>query len=201
MPRARAGDFGAKQQTIRDRAAALFATRGFAATSTADVARACGISKALIWHYFESKEAILYDLLLAHVGALQAAADAALAESADPRAQFRAFLRAHLRLYAHARERHALLAGSLDVLAPKQRATIVAKQRKLVETAAKLLARLAPAMEAKPGLAWPAGMGLYGFINWTYTWYDPDGPMGPERFADFACEVFLGGIANAAQKA
>jgi AcrR family transcriptional regulator len=200
MPRARAGDFGAKQQSIRDRAAELFATRGFAATSTADIARACGISKALIWHYFESKEAILEDLLRAHIGALQAAADAALAESADPRAQLRAFLRAHMRLYARARERHKLLVGEIEALPQRQRAGIVAKQRKLVETATRLLQRVAPALAAKPALGWPAGMGLYGFINWTYVWFDPDGPVSPEQFADFACEVFLGGIASAAEK-
>ncbi len=199
MPRARAGDFGAKQQLIRDRAAELFASRGFAATSTADVAQACGISKGLIWHYFESKEAILFDLLHAHVDALDAAATAALAESADPRAQLRAFLRAHLRLYAHARARHVLLVSALESLAPRQRGVIVAKQRRLVETAAALLARVAPSLKAAPALRWPAAMGLYGFINWTYTWFDAGGPTSPEAFADFACTTFLSGIEAAAK--
>jgi AcrR family transcriptional regulator len=43
---------------ILDRAAALFARRGFAKTSVADVAAAVGLSKAGLLHHFPSKEAL-----------------------------------------------------------------------------------------------------------------------------------------------
>jgi hypothetical protein len=92
-----------------------------------------------------------------------------------------------------------LLVSALESLAPRQRAVIVAKQRHLVETAAALLARIAPALKPNPALRWPAAMGLYGFINWTYTWFDPEGATPPEAFADFAADLFLGGIVAAAK--
>ena len=42
---------------------------------------------------------------------------------------------------------------------------------------------------------------LFGIINYTYTWYDPKGGIGPQEFADMAVELFLqgfspGGAAN-----
>ncbi|MGY2084052.1 TetR/AcrR family transcriptional regulator [Blastococcus sp. SYSU DS0539] len=61
-----------RQQTddgILDRAAALFARRGFAKTSLQDIAAAVGLSKAGLLHHFPSKEA-LYDAVLAQAGTL-----------------------------------------------------------------------------------------------------------------------------------
>jgi AcrR family transcriptional regulator len=54
---------------ILDRAAALFAQRGFAKTSVADVAAAVGLSKAGLLHHFPSKEA-LHDAVRAQAEAL-----------------------------------------------------------------------------------------------------------------------------------
>jgi AcrR family transcriptional regulator len=46
------------EDTILDRAAALFARRGFAKTSVQEVADAVGLSKAGLLHHFPSKEAL-----------------------------------------------------------------------------------------------------------------------------------------------
>jgi AcrR family transcriptional regulator len=54
---------------ILDRAAALFARRGFAKTSVQDVADAVGLSKAGLLHHFPSKDA-LYVAVLAEAAAL-----------------------------------------------------------------------------------------------------------------------------------
>ncbi|MCZ2860527.1 TetR/AcrR family transcriptional regulator [Blastococcus sp. VKM Ac-2987] len=54
---------------ILDRAAALFARRGFTKTSLQDIADAVGLSKAGLLHHFPSKEA-LYDAVLAQAGTL-----------------------------------------------------------------------------------------------------------------------------------
>jgi hypothetical protein len=36
---------------------------------------------------------------------------------------------------------------------------------------------------------------LFGIINYTYTWYDPKGGIGPQEFADMTVELFLHGFA------
>jgi AcrR family transcriptional regulator len=194
MARRQAADYAAKQQRIRNGAAELFAHSGFAATSIADIAQACGVAKSLVYHYFDSKEEILYDLLSAHMDALLAAAEEALSVSDEPERQFREFVRAHLRLYAHARAKHILLLNGLSSLPPQRRKAIVARERRLIAMAADLLARLAPGVAARPDLRMPAAMSFYGLINWTYTWYRADGKMAPEEFADMAAEIILRGL-------
>jgi AcrR family transcriptional regulator len=54
---------------ILDRAAALFARRGYAKTSVQDVADAVGLSKAGLLHHYPSKDA-LHEAVLAHADAL-----------------------------------------------------------------------------------------------------------------------------------
>ena len=54
---------------ILDRAAGLFAQRGFAKTSLQDVADAVGLSKAGLLHHFPSKDA-LREGVLSHAAAL-----------------------------------------------------------------------------------------------------------------------------------
>ena len=53
---------------ILDRAAALFARRGFAKTSVQDVADAVGLSKAGLLHHFPSKEALHEAVLASSTG-------------------------------------------------------------------------------------------------------------------------------------
>src|SRR3546814_15844147 len=68
--RIRSTDYDDIRDTIIDRAASAFARRGFAATSISDIADACACSRSRLYHYFDSKEALLRELLATHVDAL-----------------------------------------------------------------------------------------------------------------------------------
>ena len=61
MPRGKAPTFELQRATILQTAAQLFAEKGYASTSMADLATACGMSKALLYHYYRDKEHILFD--------------------------------------------------------------------------------------------------------------------------------------------
>ena len=71
MGRQRARDYDAKRAMIRDAAAKLFAEHGFDGSSVADLALRCGLTKPALYHYFPSKEALLYEILDTHIGMLR----------------------------------------------------------------------------------------------------------------------------------
>jgi AcrR family transcriptional regulator len=52
------------REAVLDEARTLFAKRGVASTSIADIALACGIAKGTFYRYFESKEALVDALFL-----------------------------------------------------------------------------------------------------------------------------------------
>ncbi len=70
MARTKAASFDAQRAAIRDAAARLFADKGYASASIADLARACGVSKALMYHYYRDKEDLLADVALSYVDRL-----------------------------------------------------------------------------------------------------------------------------------
>ena len=63
MARPKSAVHDLRRDEILEIAAACFAAQGYPVASMNDIARACGTSKARLYHYYESKEALLFDLL------------------------------------------------------------------------------------------------------------------------------------------
>lgn len=197
MARTQAADYDERKLAIVEQAAALFASRGFNGASVADIAERCKTSKSLIYHYYESKEDILYDVMISHVRALEAAAADALAGRAEPEQKLRDLTQLFMALYIGAANRHKVLLNDLDYVPKARRVEIVAVQRGLIESVRKLLVDLEPALKKRDGASFSAAMLFFGTINWTHTWYDPKGAVTPEVLANMAVDLILGGIARA----
>ena len=198
MARTQAADYDERKLAIVVAAAALFASRGFNGASVADIAERCKTSKSLIYHYYESKEDILYDVMINHVRALEHAAADALAGSADAEQKLRDLTQLFMALYVGAADRHKVLLNDLDYVPKARRAEIVQVQRGLIESVRKLLVEIEPTLGKRNGASFAAAMLFFGTINWTHTWFDPKGAISPEALADMAVDLTLGGIARAA---
>lgn len=85
-------------EKIANAALQLFGERGFHSTSIAQIARAAGVSKGLLYNYFESKEALLHFIILHAVEVGEALLEQALAQNDSPQEQLRAFTEGTLAL-------------------------------------------------------------------------------------------------------
>lgn len=196
MPRTRVeAQFTANRQRILDQAAHLFAAKGFPRTTIVELAKACQCSKALLYHYFTSKEDILYAILKTHLHNLRAVAEEALSVSEAPVDQFYAFMQANMAIYIESRDKHVVLVSDAGHLPAEQREDIRQMQRVLISLVAELLTRLNPALLNDPRLPMLYTMMFYGVLNWTYIWYDADGAIGPDEFSQRAADLFLNGFA------
>ena len=104
MARTRSPDYDKIHDEIIRKAAAIFANRGYAATSIGDIAQACGCSKSRLYHYFDSKEAILLDMLNTHVDTLLERCRHSLYGFQDPHERFQQLIRFFLEVYAVSRD-------------------------------------------------------------------------------------------------
>ena len=178
-----------RRDEILNVAATCFARQSYPATSMNDIAAACGASKARLYHYYGSKDAILFDLLdrytqrlLVIIGQVQATAHR---QALDERATLHELVRAFLREYETSATRHAALLASTQFLAPEQREIILNRQRDVVSAVTRFLGRASPGrVNARNQTA--LTMTLFGMINWTFTWLRPGGPLS---YAAFAAEV------------
>ena len=62
MARTITKDYGEKRLIILKAAAEVFAKEGIARASMSEVAKTCGVSKVNIYHYYVSKDALLFDI-------------------------------------------------------------------------------------------------------------------------------------------
>lgn len=197
MARTQATDYAQRREGIVDRAADLFASRGFLGTSIADLAGACKTSKSLIYHYYESKEQILFDVMHSHVKALLDVAEEIAARPIRAADKLRAMTREFMRLYLGAAPRQRVLLNELAHLPEDQRLIVVEIQRRLIDIIEKILTEIRPDLGGRSPLRRPAAMLYFGMINWMHTWLNPAGRAKPARIAELAVNTFLDGIGRA----
>lgn len=194
MARPKSSDYEQQRNEILRLATAAFAELGYPSASMAQLAHACGTSKARLYHYFPSKEAMLYESLDRYTQRLGQRVAAVKSERLAPRDELVAMLRALLAEYRESRPWHVALLNDVKFLPPEQRDRIKAQERAVVDALSQTLERVAPsrfmAAEKKP-----ATMALLGMINFTFAWLRPDGPMSYERYADLVSELWLKGVA------
>ena len=190
MARPQSPDYDKRREAIVAAAARLYAQRGFPGASVSDLAKACGSSKSLIYHYFPSKDDILYEVMAAHLDALVDAADEAM-RAGDARERLQALTLAFMRLYVGAQDHHKVLLNELDNLPASRRAEVVAKQRRIIAIVEELVREVRP--ELNP-VTLPVAMLFFGMINWTHTWFRAGGNVTPERLAEMAVNLLLGGL-------
>lgn len=197
MARTQAADFGARRAAIVEKAAALYAERGFLGASIADLATACRTSKSLIYHYYPSKEDILFDVMHSHVRSLLDAAENVLKVPGSAADRLRTLTSEFMTLYVGAASRQRVLLNDLGHLPMARRAIIVGIQRRLVDIVEELLAEIRGDLGTRASLRWPAAMLYFGMINWTHTWMDASGPAKPDKIAILAANIFLDGLSAA----
>src|SRR3569832_772075 len=198
MARPKSSEHEFKRDEILDIAAQCFADRSYPAASMNDIAAAGGTSKARLYHYYESKEAILFDLLdrytqrlLAIIGQAEATAQR---RNLDERAALHELVRSFLQEYEHSATRHVALLHDTKFLGEAQRESILDRQRDVVSAVTRFLRRAYPQRVTAANQT-PVTMMLFGMIIWTFTWLRPGGPMSFSQFAQDVIAMLEKGLA------
>lgn len=194
MARTRALDFLDKQRAILTSAAAVLAEQGMDKASMAQIANQAGVSKALVYHYYPGKDALIFDIIRTHLADLDAAVEAADDVLLPPRARLRALVGAVLENYRDADNYHKVQLNGTSTLPPEKKAEIHAIEKRIVRRFSVALRQVRPDLE--PPLLMPVTMSLFGMLNWVYLWFKDDGPVSRADYADIATALVLDGIAG-----
>ena len=190
MARTRAADYDEKREALLAGASRVFARGGYHGASMAALARECGVSKALLYHYWESKEALLFDLIHGHIVNLCEAMEDAPREG-DARARLEALVTALIEAYRDSDPEHKVQLNEMSALPEENREEIRRQERRLVAMMTQAVAEAAPELPAEQRR--PAVMALFGMLNWAYTWFRDDGPMTRAEYAKMVTALFLDG--------
>ncbi|MEO8298316.1 MAG: TetR/AcrR family transcriptional regulator [Burkholderiales bacterium] len=192
MSRVRADDYEDKMQAILDAAAALFAKTGYPSAKMQDIATACGATKSMLYHYFPTKDDLLFAMLDQHLQSVLKAVEQVMGERGTAVQRLSSFVLAYAQKSAQSRRRHIIAMNDVKYLPADRQAPLLAMEVKIIDLVAALL------HEVHPGLSkdfyTPYTMMLIGMLNWTDTWYRPGGKIKPQDLCERMARLFLHGF-------
>jgi AcrR family transcriptional regulator len=195
MARTRASDFEAKQHGLLMSAAAVFAEQGMEKASMAQIASRSGVSKALLYHYYPSKDVLIFAIIHTHLVDLEASVAAAVDEALPPERQLRLLVGVVLDKYRGADDAHKVQLVGTSALSEAQSAEIRAVERQIVRHFSQVLRRINPDLDnPQRPLLMPVTMSLFGMMNWVYMWFREGGLITREDYAEVATTLILEGI-------
>ncbi|MEX0338988.1 MAG: TetR/AcrR family transcriptional regulator [Arenibacterium sp.] len=196
MARTIAKDYSEKRAHILKTAARVFAEQGFARASMAQIAQECGISKANIYHYYSSKDALLFDILDSYLATLRDRL-AAVSGKGTARDRFAALVRETLLSYEGMDHEHQIQTEGLPLLPQEQQEVLKGYQRDMVGRFSTVLEEIAPdVFKSDARKLRAATMSVFGMLNWFYMWNRSADSAAREDYAELVARMTLGGVTS-----
>jgi TetR/AcrR family transcriptional regulator len=185
--------YDGQREMILSNAAQLFAQRGYAGTSMNEVAAACGVSKATLYHYVRDKHDLAVRIAEEHVQRLEAVVEEVMREHSTPEARLAALIRSFVAEYAMAQNAQRVLTEDVRFLREEDQARIIGVERRVVAAFARTIAEVR-GEDATSKLGKPMAMLLFGMINWMFTWMKPGRELDHEAIGEIVADLFFGGV-------
>ncbi|HEY2233018.1 MAG TPA: TetR/AcrR family transcriptional regulator [Candidatus Angelobacter sp.] len=187
--------FDRRLSKLLHHAAHIFCEKGYEGASMRDLSRAAGMSLAGLYHYFESKEDLLYLIQKHTFRTIIERLQERLKESKDAEERVRIFIENHLEYFLANKEAMKVLTHEDETLKNGRGAEIRAIKREYYKICLDLLEDL----RREKGLQFSgrlAVLGLFGMINWIYTWHNPRVDLDAGAMAEEMSNLFLRGVLN-----
>lgn len=182
----------ARRREVMAAATAVFSERGYRATSMSDIAAKLGMGKASLYHYVSSKEEVLIELYedvlrenviaARRIAGAESTARDALAELIADRVAYTCRNRELLRIFF---EEDAELPA-------RQQSRLISARHEYEQTLLDMVARGEDGGEftltTTPQIFVNT---VLGAANWTYKWFQPQGPLSPEELGSQMANILL----------
>jgi AcrR family transcriptional regulator len=185
---------GARQRIVAA-AVALFAEQGFDATSVNQVVARAGVAKGALYHHFDSKDDLLYEVYRELVDRQLAGLQAILARKLDPASTLRALIDDLVITTAASAAEAKVFARESHRLGDANQARVRAARRRIHDAVIELVRRGQAAGDFAP-VASPemVSFTLFGVINSLPVWYRPEGPKQPDELAAELAALILAAL-------
>jgi TetR/AcrR family transcriptional regulator, cholesterol catabolism regulator len=184
------------RQEILRTASRLFQQRGYDATSMNDVASALKLSKGGLYHHFQSKDEILFEIMNHAMDITEERVLAAARKVSDPEERLRTLIRLHIEVVLSPRDREiTVMLHENHPLPPALRKRINMRKKDYVHFVENLISDVQRMRQAKSNVSpRAAAFALLGMINWIYQWYKPEGNLQAHNLVPQFTGLIFGGI-------
>jgi len=179
---------------ILEAAAQVFRQKGFHGASMANIADAVNLQKASLYHHVSSKQEILFELLERALELLleRISPIAKMDLPADER--LRRMILEYLRILAENTDLSAVLLFEHRSLEGRQHARHIPNRDKFENLWREVLKEGVRSKQFICDDIPVATRAILGILNWTITWYQPNGPLTIDQIADQYSRLLLNGL-------
>lgn len=188
-----------KREKIAKAAARLFNEKGYLETSMDEISSAAHLSKGGIYHYFTSKNDILFFISSNFMDLLLRDLEDELNRLENPFLKIKYFISRHIRLYTQNLPEAKTVIHEAHLLPPEYFKVIAEKERQYHRLVSDILHNLFEGKVEKDRLKALAFI-LFGTCNGIYYWYHPRGPITPEELSDMIGEILCVGLTGYKQR-
>ena len=194
MARKQADNYKSKQRSILASAAAVIAKAGIENASMSQIAERGNVSKALLYHYYSSKSALIFDIVHNHLTELDEALVTADKPEQDPEERLGLLILQVLKIYQNSDDQHKVQLTCIGTLTSEQINTVHMVERNIIKRFSDVLLLISPDLENGRAYLMPTTMSLFGILNWAYLWFKDDGSISREEYAKLVTKLMLGGM-------
>jgi AcrR family transcriptional regulator len=184
---------------VLDHATEVFCEKGYEGASMRDLSRASGMSLAGLYHYFGSKERLLYLIQKQTFTTILEKLKTRLDENTEPEQRIRIFILNHLEYFLVNQQGMKVLSHEDEALKNGLGSEIAAIKREYYRICLGLMDAL-KRQRSLDFVARTAVMSLFGMMNWIYTWYNPRVDGAAEVLARRMGDIFLGGVISGSKR-
>jgi len=186
---------GEKLRAILQQAARLIYLKGFDGTSMQDIADACGMTKAGLYHHIATKEALLLAIMHYGMDLFEERVMGPVKDIADPLARLKATLANNVRLVTlDSTKEVTIILHEHSTLTGDAKAEINARKKQYVQFLERTFEEAMAKGQIRKVDATLAAFSFLGTVLWTYKWYRSDGALSPEQLADGIGDLFFNGL-------
>ena len=181
---------------LLDTAAGLFWEKGFAATTTREIAAALRIQQASLYYHMASKEDLLYQIFVSSLTQFLTDVPAAVQKAARKRDRIHTLIRLHVLTLLKYQKRNMTMLTELRSLSPRHRDEVVALRERYSDFVRSILQDAQAAGEIRTDI--PAGylsLALFNMLNWAARWFRANRDPSPDQVAELFFKLYLRGAA------
>ncbi|HEY4955088.1 MAG TPA: TetR/AcrR family transcriptional regulator [Gemmatimonadaceae bacterium] len=186
-----------KLDRLLKKTAALIAKDGFNAMTMRDLSTALGMSLAGLYHYFASKEDLLFQLQYRTFVSLLEQQEKIAEQPGTPDERLARLLTGHLQFYwRHTNELKACT-FEMESLGPKPYKIVEEIRRRYYRLMASVVAQVIDGPKAgtrETGQSRHAALFIFGMLNWIFMWYDPSRHGSVEDIGQEMRDLLLNGL-------
>lgn len=180
---------------ILERAARLIFEKGYEGTSMQDIADACGLTKAGLYHHVATKEALLIAIMEYGMDLFEEEVLARVEAITDPLERLKRTMAHNLELVTNDSSKEVtIILHEHQTLTGDAQKKINGRKKKYVRFLEESFRQAMASGQIRTIDPTLASFSFLGSVLWTYKWYRPEGRLSPQQLYDGTIDLFFNGL-------